>query len=284
MTRTRKIKKKSRNFRKGIFDTLCYIAIVVILAFFLFPLVWEGLTSIKPPPLVKSPVPKLFFTPSLENWEYLIERNFWHSFKNSFIISFSSSLVTLLVAALAAYALTFAQFKGRRGLALDILSLRMLPPAAVIIPIFLVMKSYHLYNTYLGMILIYTTFNLPFSCWLMIGYFKGIPVEIGEAARVDGCSWASVFWKIALPLSLPGLVTVFIFCVLFSWSEFLFALILTGEETQTLPVAAAGVLTHYFTRWGGLAVIAVFVAFVPIVLTLSVQRNLVRGISLGAIK
>jgi len=118
----------------------------------------------------------------------------------------------------------------------------------------------------------------------MIGYFKGIPLEIGEAARVDGCSWTDVFWKIMIPLSLPGLVTVFIFCVLFSWSEFLFALILTGEETQTLPVAAAGVLSHYFTRWGGLAAVSIFVAFVPIVLTLSVQRNLVRGISLGALK
>jgi len=192
--------------------------------------------------------------------------------------------VTLIVAALAAYALTNREFKGRKSLAIDILSLRMLPPAAVIIPIFLAIKSYHLYNTYLGMILIYTTFNLPFSCWLMIGFFRGIPGEIGEAARVDGCSWASVFWRIVMPLSLPGLVTVFIFCVLFSWSEFLFALILTGEETQTLPVAAAGVLSHYFTRWGGLSAITVFVAFVPIILTLAVQRNLVRGISLGAIK
>lgn len=278
------MKKTSGNLRKSVFDTLCYVAIALVLAFFLFPLAWEGLTSIKPPSLVKSPVPKLFFIPSLENWNYLIQRNFGHNFKNTCIISLSSSLITLLVAALAAYALTNAEFKGRRSLAIDILSLRMLPPAAVIIPIFLVMKAYRLYDTYWGMILIYTTFNLPFSCWLMIGYFKGIPLEIGEAARVDGCSWTDVFWKIMIPLSLPGLVTVFIFCVLFSWSEFLFALILTGEKTQTLPVAAAGVLSHYFTRWGGLAAISIFVAFVPIVLTLSVQRNLVRGISLGALK
>jgi len=278
------MKKTDRNLRKGVFDALCYVAIALVLAFFLFPLVWEGLTSIKPPSLLKSPVPKLFFIPSLENWNYLIQRNFGHNFKNTCIIALSSSLITLLVAALTAYALTNAEFKGRRTLAIDILSLRMLPPAAVIIPIFLVMKAYRLYDTYWGMILIYTTFNLPFSCWLMIGYFKGIPLEIGEAARVDGCSWADVFWKIMLPLSLPGLVTVFIFCVLFSWSEFLFALILTGEKTQTLPVAAAGVLSHYFTRWGGLAAVSMFVAFVPIVLTLSVQRNLVRGISLGALK
>lgn len=276
--------KRTKNFRKITIDVLCYLAIAIVLAFFLFPLGWEALTSIKPPSLVKSPVPQVFFTPSLENWEYLSERNFLHNFKNSCIISLTSSLVTLIVAALAAYALTNREFKGRKSLAIDILSLRMLPPAAVIIPIFLAIKSYHLYNTYLGMILIYTTFNLPFSCWLMIGFFRGIPGEIGEAARVDGCSWASVFWRIVMPLSLPGLVTVFIFCVLFSWSEFLFALILTGAETQTLPVAAAGVLSHYFTRWGGLAAITVFVAFVPIILTLAVQRNLVRGISLGAIK
>jgi len=279
-----KMNKRTKNFRKITIDVLCYLAIAIVLAFFLFPLGWEALTSVKPPSLVKSPVPQVFFTPSLENWEYLSERNFLYNFKNTCIISLTSSLVTLIVAALAAYALTNREFKGRKSLAIDILSLRMLPPAAVIIPIFLAIKSYHLYNTYLGMILIYTTFNLPFSCWLMIGFFRGIPGEIGEAARVDGCSWASVFWRIVMPLSLPGLVTVFIFCVLFSWSEFLFALILTGEETQTLPVAAAGVLSHYFTRWGGLSAITVFVAFVPIILTLAVQRNLVRGISLGAIK
>ena len=278
------VRRKTRNLRKGTVDALCYLGIAIVLAFFVFPLAWEGLTSIKPSSLVESPVPRFFFTPSLENWDYLIERNFLHYFKNSIIISLSSSLLTLMVASLAAYALTNREFKGRKTLALDILSLRMLPPAAVIIPIFLVIKSYGLYNTYPGMILIYTTFNLPFSCWLMIGFFRGIPGEIGEAARVDGCSWASVFWRVVLPLSLPGLVTVFIFCVLFSWSEFLFALILTGHETQTLPVAAAGVLSHYFTRWGGLSAIAVFVAFVPIILTLAVQRNLVRGISLGAIK
>jgi len=278
------VKQRSVQARKLIDNMLTYIGIAVILTFFLFPLIWEGISSIKSPVEMKNPIPSIIFTPSLENWNYIVERGFFGNFRNTLIISLGSSILTLIVASLAAYAFTNAEFKGRKGLALDILTLRMLPPAAVVVPIFLIMKTYHLFDTYLGLILMYTTFNLPLACWLLIGYFKGIPREIGEAARIDGCSWFNVLWRIIFPLSTPGLTTTFIFCVLFSWSEYLFALVLTGRETQTLPVAAASVMTHFFIDWGGLASTSIFIMVVPTVLTLIVQKHMVRGLSLGALK
>lgn len=278
------VKQRPVRARKLMGNILAYIGIAVILTFFLFPLIWEGISSIKSPVEMKNPIPSIIFTPSLENWNYIVERGLFGNLKNTLIISLGSSVVTLMVASLAAYAFTNAEFRGRKGLALDILTLRMLPPAAVVVPIFLIMKTYHLFDTYLGLILIYITFNLPLACWLLIGYFKGIPREIGEAARVDGCSWFNVLWRIIFPLSTPGLTTTFIFCVLFSWSEYLFALVLTGRETQTLPVAAASVMTHFFIDWGGLASTSIFIMVVPIVLTLIVQKHMVRGLSLGALK
>jgi len=278
------VKKGTAQTRRLTGDILAYAGIAVVLVFFLFPLVWEAISSIKSPIEMKNPIPSVIFKPSLENWNYIVQMRFFHSLKNTLIISLGSSALTLIVASLAAYAFAKAEFKGRKGLALDILTLRMLPPAAVVVPIFLIMKSYHLFNTYAGMILIYATFNLPLACWLLIGYFKGVPREVGEAARVDGCSWLQVLWRVILPLSTPGLTTTFIFCVLFSWSEYLFALVLTGRETQTLPVATAAVMTHFFIDWGGLACASVFVMVVPIILTLAVQRHMVRGLSLGALK
>lgn len=278
------MRQRSIRARKLTGDILTYAGMAIALVFFLFPLVWEGITSIKTPLEIKNPIPSVVFSPSFENWDYIVKSGFFRNLKNTVIISLGSSILTLAVASLAAYAFTNAEFKGRRGLAMDILTLRMLPPAAVVVPIFLIMRTYHLMNTYPGMILIYTTFNLPLACWLLMGYFRGIPREVGEAARVDGCSWLSVLWRMILPLSTPGLATTFIFCVLFSWSEYLFALVLTGRETQTLPVAAASVMTHFFIDWGGLASTSIFVVIVPIILTLVVQRHMVRGLSLGALK
>jgi len=276
--------KGSLRTKKMVGDILTYLGIAVALTFFLFPIVWEVITSVKSAVEIKNPIPQIMFAPSLENWKYIVERGFLNNLKNTLIISLGSSILTLIIASLAAYAFINAEFKGRRGLALDILTLRMLPPAAIIIPIFLIMKTYGLFNTYPGMILVYVMYNLPLACWLLIGYFKSMPREVGEAARVDGCSWSGVLWRIVYPLSTPGLVTTFMFCVLFSWSEYLFALILTGRDTQTLPIAAASVMTHFFIDWGGLASTSIFVTVVPIILALIVQKHMVRGLTLGTIK
>lgn len=270
--------------RKVVSNVITWIAVVVITLFFFFPIVWEFLTSFKSSQEVISSTPKILFKPSVENWVSILERGFLGNLKNSLIIGISATFLSVLVGALAAYALATVNFKRRRMLSFEIIMLRMLPPVAVIVPIFLLWQKAHLLDSYIGLIILYVTFNLPFSSWLLIQYFRGIPQEIFDAALVDGSSWSKNFWKIVLPLAKPGVVAVAIFCLIFSWSEFLFALILTDEKTFTLPVAAAGVMRLHLMDWGALASSCSMIMVLPLLFIFFVQRHFVRGLTFGAMK
>ena len=161
----------------------------------------------------------------------------------------------------------------------------MFPAIVTAVPLFLIMRALWLVNTRLSLIVVYTSLNLPFVVWMMRGFFAEVPRDLEEAAMVDGDSRMGAFWRVVLPLVAPGLAATAVFCLIVSWNEFLFALVLTQtDEAMTLPVGIAGRVTQYGIKWGAMSAAAV-VAMVPIlVFALSVQKYLVRGLSLGAVK
>ena len=198
-------------------------------------------------------------------------------------MTLSSALLALIVACPAAYSL--ARFNtGDHNFAFWILSQRFLPLVAVVFPIFLLFRIVQWVDTYHGLIILYATFSLPFVIWMMRGYFRDVPVEVEESALVDGASRWRVLTRITLPLSIPGLIATAVFTIIFTWNEFLFALVLTRVKVVTLPVALSGYFGSQSAFWGEAAALSL-VATVPIViLTLLVQRHLVAGLTLGAIK
>jgi multiple sugar transport system permease protein len=206
---------------------------------------------------------------------------------NSVIVVTSSTAVALVFGSLAGYSL--ARFpmspRFRENISFWILSTRMIPPIVTIIPIFLIFKNLHLLNTYLGLGIVYTGFALPFAVWMMRAFIQEVPVDLEEAALVDGDTRLSAFFRIVLPLAAPGLAATAVFSVIVLWNEFLFALILTTTaKTITLPVGIAGLVSQYELLWGEMGA-AGTVAIIPILIfSLSVQRYLVRGLTLGAIK
>jgi multiple sugar transport system permease protein len=209
--------------------------------------------------------------------------------RNSVIISTSATLISLLVGTLAAYSL--ARFNtGGKHLAFWLLSQRMMPPVIFVVPIFLMLRDVGKLNPNLGLdsrfslIALYTVFNLPFIIWLMRSYFDGVPPELEESAMVDGCTRMGVFWRITLPLSIPGLIATATFAFIFSWTEFLFAVVLTRTDAVTLPVAVAGFTGAQGSNWGQASALAVVATAPVFALSLLVQKHFVRGLTLGAVK
>ena len=230
----------------------------------------------------------LLFNPTLEHYyDAFVSRSFGQYLITSAIVSIVSTACALTLGTLAAYSLARFRlpFNMDRKLSLWILSTRMFPAIVTAVPLFLMMRDLRLLNTRLSLIVVYTAFNLPFVVWMMRGFFVELPRDLEEAALVDGDSRLGALVRIVLPLVAPGLAATAVFCLIVSWNEFLFALILTQTDAaMTLPVGIAGRVTQYEIKWGVMSAAGV-VAMVPILLfALAVQRYLVRGLSLGAVK
>lgn len=206
---------------------------------------------------------------------------------NSALVAAVSTLLALAIGVAAAYALARLPMKPswNRNLSFWILSTRMVPPIVTILPLFWLIRDAGLLNTRFSLILVYTGFNLPFVIWMMRSFFEDLPAEIEEAAWMDGSSRIRALVEIVLPLAAPGLAATAVFCLVVAWNEFLFALILTQTDAaMTLPVGIAGRVTQYEIKWGAMSAAGV-VAMIPVfIFALAVQRYLVRGLSLGAVK
>ena len=268
---------------------LKYLTIILALLLTLAPVYWMITISFKREVDQFALPPKWFvFTPTLEHYaDAFINRSFGQYLFNSLFIAVASTVCALVIGTLAAYALARFRLPWNldRKLALWILSTRMFPAIVTAVPLFLIMRAVWLVNTRLSLIIVYTGLNLPFVVWMMRGFFAEVPRDLEEAAMVDGDSRMGAFWRVVLPLVAPGLAATAVFCLIVSWNEFLFALVLTQtDDAMTLPVGIAGRVTQYGIKWGAMSAAAV-VAMVPIlVFALSVQRYLVRGLSLGAVK
>ncbi len=261
------------------------IITVVVFAVILFPPIMLFLTSIKTELDALAFPPKWIFKPTYKNYVQIFQTSpFLRYILNSLIVASMNTFVVLALGSLAAYGLARFKFKGAENLAFWILSIRMMPPVAAIIPLYIIMNKLHLLDTPWCLVLIYLTFNLPFAVWMMKGFFEDVPREIEESALIDGCSEFDVFRKIAIPLVSPGLAATAILVFIFSWNEFLFALILTGTKATTLPVGIILYMKETGINWGYMTAGGIL-ALVPVVIfTMLVQKHLVKGLTLGALK
>jgi multiple sugar transport system permease protein len=272
---------KTRILKTG----LLVVALLVALA----PVYWMLTISLKTELDQFASPPKWFsFTPTLEHYyDAFVTRSFGQYLVTSAIVAVVSTACALVIGTLAAYALTRFRFPYGldRKLSLWILSTRMFPAIVTVVPLFLMMRDLRLLNTKTALIIVYTGFNLPFVIWMMRGFFAEVPQDLEEAALVDGDSRLGALVRIVLPLVAPGLAATAVFCLIVCWNEFLFALVLTQTDAaMTLPVGIAGRVTQYEIKWGVMSA-AGAVAMMPIlVFALAMQRYLVRGLSLGAVK
>lgn len=250
----------------------------------LLPILWVLRTSLANRLIAYKIPPVWIFTPTLDNYRVIFEQYpFQQYFLNSLIVSAVASLIALVIGSLAGYSI--ARFRtGDPVLRLSMLSTQMLPAIALVIPIFLLARLFHLWDSRTGLIIAYLSFNLPYTIWILIGFFQTIPLDLEEAAMIDGCSRLQAFWRVTIPVALPGLLAAGIFNFILNWNEFLFALILTGRTTRTLPVAIASLWTQQGVQIGAVSAATILVIVPVVALTLIIQKSLVRNLTFGAIK
>jgi len=262
-----------------------YALLIIILLWTLVPVGWMLLSSFKSLTDVLSPTPLVMFKPTLVNYISLVSggNNVLTYFRSSVLAAGISTIIATTLGCLAGYGLARGNFRAKKHLAFWIISTRMAPIAAVILPLFIGFTFLHLINTVWGLVVAYLSFNLPFAIWIMNAFFEDLPPGIEEAARVDGASNFQTFWRIALPMTAPGIVTTAILCLVFSWNDYAFAATFAGPSSQTLPIAAAQLNTQTGLSWGQLTAIGTIVVLPMMIVGLAVRRYLVRGLTLGAV-
>jgi multiple sugar transport system permease protein len=271
------------------------VATVVSLVYF-FPVLWIILTAFKSYRDALAVPPKWLFEPTLENFFSVFSRAMTYEgaavdtgfdlfFYNSILVAVLSVAFALLIGTIAAYGFSRYPLKGNDTYLFIILTTRMLPPIVVIIPIFVLFRESGLSGTYAGLILLYTAFNLPFTIWMMKSFFDELSREVEDAARMDGSSETRVFFKVCLPQVIPGLAATAVFGLILTWNEYLFALLLSGVETRTVPVAMGQTIGGAIgVRWGLLAAIETLFLIPVVVVTFLLQNHLLRGVTFGTIK
>jgi multiple sugar transport system permease protein len=269
--------------RRGTIGPMLYIGFFVL--FVLVPLYWVLITSIKPSDDYLA-VPPVWFpeNPTIVHYTAaLFAYRGLHGLANSLIISVVATMLSAFFGTLMAYSL--ARFNtGGQHLSFWVLSQRFLPPIAVVLPIFLIYRGLKLHDTHFGLIIAYTVFTLPVSVWMMYAYFRQMPRSLEEAALVDGCTRWQALWRVAVPLAAPGIVAAAVFAFIACWTEFFFALNLTSRNAFTLPTVFRAFLGFQGAQYGEASALAV-VSLVPsIALGILVQRHLVRGLTMGAVR
>lgn len=251
----------------------------------LFPIYWIFLTALKTPREINKKTPTFFFKPTLANYRHLFEEfQFIRILKNSTIIVGLTTAIVMIMALLAAYALARMNVPGGKHIALWMLSLRFMPPIAVVIPFFITWQKLRLTDTYLGLILIYVAFNLPFAIWMLRGFLVEVPRDLDEAATLDGLGHLAIIRKIILPVIAPGAAVTAIFTFVFAWNEYLMALILTSRDATTVPVTVSKFIQAYSILWGDVGASATIELAPMLVVVFLLQRHIMRGITLGAVK
>ena len=275
-------------------EILRYVIIALILVAILFPIVWLILTSFKPAEDLMVSPPHFIFKPTLDNYIYAIEKaNFLLFIQNTLLDAIVSTLIVIVLSSLAAY--SFARYNpGGGNILFFILTTKMFPAIAVVLPYFLIFKQ--IGNTGIGkflqigldkpgaLIISYTMFNLPFAIWLLVSFFQDIPRELEDSARLDGYNRLQVLRRVVLPLAMPGIAVTAIFCLIFSWNEFLFAYILTRDAARTITVGVESFFTLRGILWGPVAAAATISVAPMLIFVLILQRYMVRGLTFGAVR
>jgi multiple sugar transport system permease protein len=266
-------------------DILHFLALLLIILVCVFPFYWMVTASFKQQSAILASTPQFFFQPTLENYVNAFNKfDILKSLQNSLFVALVTVLISLILGTPAAYAIARFEFKAKRDIWFWFISNRMLSPIVVALPFFLIARNFRLLDTTWALILIYLTFNVPIVVWICADQFRNIPKELDEAATLEGYNSFAIFLKIALPLATPALAVSAIFSFIFSWNELLYALILTRNEAKTAPVVATSFMSGYELPWGQIMATGTMVALPVIIFSMIVSRQLVRGLTAGAIK
>jgi len=265
--------------------TVFYIGLICAVFFFVFPIFWIVTTSLKHRVDVYTEKPVLLFSVTWQNYQRIFElHDFGRYLLNSFIVATSVTLIIMYFGALAAYALTRWRIQGYNWVSLAIISARMFPPIALLPSFFLFASRIGIVDTRQVLIFAHATYGLPFIVFMLAGFFRQIPRDLDDAALIDGCSYFRLFNWIMLPSVAPGLAATAILSFIWSWNEFLFALVLTRASSKTLPVVISEFIGFVQVDWQGLTAMATILLLPSIIITFATQKYLVRGLTAGAVK
>ena len=277
----------NRKFRNVVYNTRLYLMLAIYVIVVSFPFYFMVLTSLRRQKDVYNKATMLSPTNLiLDNYATVINgSNMQVWLTNSIIVGVSSSAVALVIGVLAAYSLARLRFWGSNTLAKSVLFMYLIPSSLLFIPLYIIISNLQLLNTLWALILAYQTFNVPFTTWMLLGYFRTIPAELEEAALIDGCTRLGVLGRIVLPLSAPGIVTAFIFSFTNSWNEFLYAVVLAQRsELRTLPVGIYSFQIADILLWGQIMAAAIIATVPVLALYMLVQRFVVQGLTAGSVK
>jgi multiple sugar transport system permease protein len=257
---------------------------VVYAAVVLFPIFWMASMMVKPNQTMFARPTEWLFTPTLSHFEYVLAQGFHWNLVTSFVLCTVSTALVVIIGTPAAYAFARFEMKFKDDLFLFILATRMAPPVCLVIPFYFIFARIGLLDTFVGLTLAYMTFNLSFYVWVLRSFCRDLPVELEEAATLEGWSRPQIFRRVVFPLLRNGIVATAVLCFIFAWNEFLFAFMLGGKAVQTLPVSIPKLITSQGVRWGEMAVVGM-TALLPVLAAVFVlQRHIVRGLTLGAVK
>ncbi|MGI8311403.1 carbohydrate ABC transporter permease [Saccharopolyspora sp. ASAGF58] len=251
---------------------------------FVLPLLWMVLTAFKQEADAYTDPPRLVFTPTLDQFAGILERGFLPYLGNSAFVTVVSTLLVLLMAVPAAYALSISAVPGTRDALGFFLSTKMLPIVAAIIPLYVISQNLKLLDNVWALVILYTAMNLPLAIWMMRSFFLEVPREMVEAGRVDGAKLPTLLFKVILPVVAPGIAATALICVIFSWTEFFYAVNLTAAQAGTVPVFLVGFITSEGLYWAQLSAAALLASLPVMIIGWFAQNHLVRGLSMGAVK
>jgi multiple sugar transport system permease protein len=259
--------------------------LVVVVAFALFPFYWMVSSSFKEQTDLLASPPVWTFAPTLAHYESIwADQKVTTAVINSLVVATATTFLAVLLGTPAAYALARFEFRGKADLWFWFISNRMISPIVLALPIYILAQAVGLLDTYLVLILIYLTFNLPIVVWICTDQFRSIPGELEQAARLEGARQFDIFWRIYLPLGLPGVAVSAIFSFIFSWNELLYALVLTRRDVQTAPVVATSFMSGYELPWGKIMATGTIIVLPVTIFAVLVSRHMIRGLTMGATK
>ena len=271
------------------------VGAVLLIVWTAFPFVWILMTSLKNSADIISVPPKFVFQPTADNYTALFlgdhqgqysstRPDFPRFFLNSVIISTGAVVLSVLASIPAAYAFARFSFPLKNSLAFIFMSFRFVPFLVFVIPLYLLYQRVGLYNTHIGLILAYQLITLPFTIWMLRSFFMEVPLEIQEAAQIDGCSWLGILTRVVLPLSMPGIAVTVILGFMFCWNAFNYPLMLAGRQTFPVTVGAIQFISYEQVLWGQMAAATIVSALPQLLLSLMVQKYIVRGLTMGAVR
>jgi multiple sugar transport system permease protein len=271
--------------QKRVSRGFAYFILIIASLGILFPLLWLFSGALKESKDLWAIPPIWLFKPTLKHFVLIfVERHFAHNLLNSLIVAAGSTGISIFLGAFAAYALARFKIKGQAHISFWIISLRMMPPIVVILPLYIFFSRLRLIDTHIGLILAHITLNLPFAVWMLMGFLQEVPQELEDAALVDGCNRIGVLYRILLPVILPGLAATAVFCMIWSWNDFIFAFSLTSTQAATLPVPISGFLGDYIWEWSAFYAGGALAAAPILIMALLTQKYLVRGLTFGAVR